>query len=263
MLRSFSYLDTTTLNQYVSALENGLVSEETRRTMNSSKSGAGVNVKVAHADAGKAAERESEQRLSDNSFARFERLLRAAQMEPEELDWNEITQPDVDFPALGLGSIVSWECELAVPESLRMMSKTGEMASALAAVSTLLPSAKALGLDVGSLPDDAKLGAMADMISGMDVKPVVVGGESGTRWKVFATLRDEHQISEVEGYQRVVGKVTRIVPAGQRHQILKMSGAPLANRSDRRAQQKQSAGVPDDHYVIGPALEISLLAAYI
>ncbi|MPZ91867.1 MAG: hypothetical protein GEU68_09605 [Actinobacteria bacterium] len=126
MLRRFIYLDKSALSQYVTALEGGLVTESTRRSLRSGAGKGGVDAKLVHASGERAKEEEESQTFSDTDEARFERLLRAAAAEPEVLAWVEVLDPGTDFDNIGIGAMVSWECDLYVPEVVQTLATSGD-----------------------------------------------------------------------------------------------------------------------------------------
>lgn len=264
MLRRFSYLDTVALEQYISALENGLVSEETRRTMHAGSAGGSLDVKIAKGEGARSHESETAQTFSDTAPAQFDRLLKAAELQPEALGWIEVIQPEVDLQDVGRGAMVAWECDLSTPEVIQMLSQAGDAAGALSAMAQMLPSAEKLGLDVAGLPDQASLEAMTTLVGGMNIQRVIVGDSPDTTWKIFARIQEQFVQSELEGPMQIIGKVTRVIPSGSNHPLVNMPGSQLGNREERRARAKQQPqGAQKSHFIDGPAIELSLLAAYI
>ena len=147
MLRRFVYLDKTALSQYVTALEGGLTTESTTRSTRSGSGTAGADMKLIHASGERSRENEESRTLADTDEARFDRLLRAADAEPEALGWVDVTQPDTDFDGVGIGAMVSWECDLYIPEIIQTLAQSGEALGALDMMQNLLPMARRLGLD--------------------------------------------------------------------------------------------------------------------
>ncbi|MBF4621514.1 hypothetical protein [Clavibacter sp. VKM Ac-2542] len=264
MLRNFYYLDENTLNRYISAIEGGLVSEETRRELNGGELGGGVDFKVAAANAGKTHENERSQTLGDNADARFSRLLKAAELQPEALSWIEVMQPDIDFKDITLGMIIDWECELRTPDYVNYVAKAGEASQAIRMAQDFASTAKALGLDTTGMPAQEQLDAMSGAINSLNLPRVIIGQAEGSPWQFFSQIRDEFAQGELDGYKRVVGKVTRVVPAGTPHELVKLPGARFANRQARRSQGRPQAATPDQGQTLtGPAVELDLLAVYL
>lgn len=96
MLRRFLYLDAIALGQYVTALEGGLLTESTMRSLHSGAASGGVDARLMSATAERSREDEESRTLADTNEARFDRLLRAADSEPEALAWVEVLDPDFD-----------------------------------------------------------------------------------------------------------------------------------------------------------------------
>lgn len=131
MLRRIIYLDSTALAQYISALEGGIVAQSTRRSSRAGASSGGVDAKLFQGATEKSREDEESQTFSDTDEAKFDRLLQAAYVDAEALAWVDVLDPDADFDGIGIGAMVSWECDLYVPEVIQAMSESGEAAGTL------------------------------------------------------------------------------------------------------------------------------------
>jgi hypothetical protein len=265
MLRRFYYLDSATLEQYISEIEDGLVSEETRRELNGGTVGGGIDTKLIRADGEKSRETETSRVMKDNDGARFSRLLKAGELQPDALGWVEVNQPAVDFKEIGIGAMVSWECELTTPEFVHMASSFGQAAQAMKFAAAIKPRAAAFGLDTSQLPDESQIDAASEMIEALNLPQMVVGVEDGSQWKVFAEIKQEWiKPGDLDGPKRIVGKVIRTVDSGKTHELVKIPGANLGNREQRRQQQRTNPGMADKGQTLrGPAVELELLAIYI
>jgi len=114
----------------------------------------------------KSREEEESRTRADTDEARFDRLLRAAEAEPEALGWVDVVQPDTDLDGVGLGAMLAWECDLYIPEIVQVLARSGEALSAIGMMQNLLPMARRLGLDTEGLPNDDEMGAVSGLISG-------------------------------------------------------------------------------------------------
>jgi hypothetical protein len=263
MLRRFLYLDTIALSQYVTALEGGLTTESTTRSTKTGTGGGGVDVKVVQASGQRSREEEESRTLADTDEARFDRLLRAAADEPEALGWVEVLEPDTDLEGISIGSMVSWECDLHVPQIIQVMSRRGEALGAIGMMQKLLPAAKSLGLDTAGLPGDDEMKAVSALIDGMNASLLVVGEDQETEWRVAAELSDDFVHGDVEGRARVVGKVSKVLSPGRWKPYLTFPGMNLVSREERRKMERQ-APTPgkEDEYLAGPAFMLDILAIW-
>jgi len=265
MLRHFNYLDSDTLEQYISEIEDGLVSEETRRELSGGSTSGGLDAKIAKVEGEKMHETETSRVAKVTDNVRFSRLLKAAELQPDALAWVDVAQPSVDFADIGLGAMVAWECELTTPEFVQMTSGAGQAAKALKLATAMQPRASALGLDTSGLPDPAQIAAVTGMMEALNFPHIVVGAEQGSPWKIFAEIKSEWvKRGELEGSRRIVGKVIRRVEQGTSYDLVTIPGANLGNREQRRQAQRGNAGMADKGQTLhGPALELELLAVYI
>ncbi len=264
MLRRFLYLDAAALSQYIGAVEGGLISESTLRTRSTGTGGAGVDLKVLKGSGERAHEDEESRTLADTDEARFDRLVKAAREAPDELGWVDVVQPDLDFADVGIGAIVSWECDIFVPQIVQTMASSGEVASAVKMMEDLLPNAEAFGLDLEGMPDAAQLKAVSGFVDGLDASLLVVGEDDATEWSIAGHLGQEALLSgELDGRAILVGKVSRVLPAGRWKPFLTFPGMNLMSREQRRKQERQSPEQgKEDQYLHGPALMLDILAIY-
>lgn len=264
MLRNFVYLNTQALRQYIAALEGGLTQEATTRSLQRGGGKGGVSVKVADASVERGHENEETRTYADTQEAQFDRLLKAADEDAGALAWVEVTQPDLDYKDIGVGAMISWECEIYVPEFVRMMSASGEMVGAIDMMRTLLPAAKSLGLTTEQpLPSADTLDATSNFLKGMNVKALVVGEDDTSEWKVAGQINDQYLHGELEGPVRLVGKVTKVMSEGQWKPFLSFPGMGAGSREQRRKMERQAPEPgKEDQYLHGPALMLDILAVY-
>ena len=263
MLRRFVYLDTDALDQYVTALEGGRLTELTQRVSNTGEGSGGVDLKVAKGSVGKSHEDERASTLSDTDGARFDRLLKAAQADSESLAWIEGVQPDVDFAQAFIGAMVSWECDLYVPEIVQLLARSGEMQDAMNLIQSVLPAADTLGLSTEGLPSEAEMSAMGTALNAFNANLLVVGDDEETPWKVAGSVSEEYLHGELEGRARLVGKVSKVLGQGRWRPFTTFPGMNLMSRDQRRKLERQAPKPgEEDQYLSGPALMLDLLAIY-
>lgn len=264
MLIKFLYLDRPALGQYISSLEGGSVQTSTTRSSHGGSFEGGGDLKVASAKGSRSHEEEVERALVDTESAQFKRLLAAAAEDPERLGWIEVLDPDADFEGVGIGAMVSWECDLFVPAAVKMISQAGGVAPLLDTMRAMLPAAKALGLKTGTMPADEELDAMGTMLRGFESsKVLIVGEDDATDWKVAGHLSGQVELGDLEGRARVVGKVARTLREGQWKPYMAFPGMDLLSREQRRlAERTPPAAGKEDDYIHGPALMLDILAVY-
>jgi len=263
VLTQFVYLDAAALEQYVSAVEGGLVTGLTKRSAASGSGEVGADLKLVSGKGARSHEDEESRTLADTDGSRFDRLIQAATAGPEALGWVDVVDADTDMRGIGIGAMVSWECDVYVPDVIRMLSKAGGALDAVRTMRALLPAALALGLDIEGVPGDEQLGAMSGFLEGLGTKTVVVGEDEGTEWQVAGRLRGDVELGELEGRARVVGKVTQVLQPGRWKPFAAFPGMDLVPREQRRQLERQPpAPGKEDEYLRGPALMLEILAIY-
>lgn len=259
MLRRFLYLDATALGQYVTALEGGIVTESRSRSLRSGTGSGGVDAKVVKG----AREDEESRTLADTDEARFERLLQAVDSDPEAVGWVEVLDPDTDFNAVGIGAMISWECDIFIPDVVQLASRSGEAVEALDMMQNMLPMARELGLDTDGLPSDREMTTAAGMLKSLNTSLLVVGEDDDTQWRVAGKLTDGFVHGDIEGRAKLVGKVSKIFPLGRWKPFLTFPGMNLVPREERRRMERQAPSPEKEaEYLSGPALMLDILAIY-
>ncbi|GAA1214919.1 DUF6414 family protein [Rhodoglobus aureus] len=264
MLRNFLYLNESTLNGYLSALEDGLRSVGEHRTTQS-KSLLG---KAGLGGFGTQGETESDTELShsysDTSEARFERFISLCAANPERSGWVDIINSDDDFAAASPGTILEFDCEIFVPPMIRSLTSSGGIGEAMAMMKSLSPLMTAVQPSAQRLPPDEQIQALTAMSSVMGDDLAIVGERDDTDWRVAgrliaASIRD----SELDGVARVVGKVSAAVRAGEHKSLLALPGMNLMTREQRRAQAKLGPKPGEEaNWLSGPAVMLDVLAVY-
>lgn len=263
MLIRFLYLDRATLEQYVTALEGGSLGEATRRTSTERSGEAGADAKVLRGSRSRTSADEESQTLTDTDEARFSRLLKAAADDPERLGWIDVGDPDTDLEEVGIGAMISWECEIYVPDIVKMLSPAGGAAEAIDMMRSLSPLARTLGMDLKGIPKETELGAMSTFLGKVSTKALVVGEDDATEWRVAGYLGGVDELDEFEGRVRLVGKVARVLREGQWKPFMTFPGMDLMGREARRkAERTPPAEGKEDQYLRGPALMLDVLAVY-
>jgi hypothetical protein len=263
MLRRFLYLDAPTLADYVSALEGGSrESLETKSVAGKSSEGA-LDVKVARGNLGRTQQAEERLSLSDTPQARFERLTRLAEANPEEAGWITVLEPDDNLAQAGIGAIIDFECEIYIPQIIKAFSPQDGISQALEVMDELLPAARALGLDVSGIPQKKERTAVkkfADVIGG---KLLVVGEFDDSDWHIAGQLDASYVNGDLEGRVRVTGKIANRWGTGTWKPLLALPGSSLLPRHERRALEKQKPQADDENnYLEGPAVMLDILAIY-
>lgn len=263
MLRRFLYLQREALGQYLAALEGGRVTSSSKRTLRGQSGSGGVDARVVQATRAGATEDEHAQELVDTDEARFERLQQAADADPESLGWWTVGDPESDFPQVGIGAMVEWECDLYVPDFVKTFSRSGGAREAIELLQTFRPMADQFGLETEGLPRDDELIAMSSLLGTMEASTVVVGEDDDTGWRIAGQLEDGFVHGDVEGRARVVGKVTRRIAEGRWKPLLALPGMRLISREERRRLERQGPkDGEEDQFLAGPALMLDILAIF-
>lgn len=266
MLISAQYLDRDALSNYIAVVEGGLRQSGSSRSKGASGLRGSLSVGPATAEATRGAETETTLDVADHDASRLQRLLDSGHENPEALGWWEVMDPDAEFPTIGLGAFVEWECDVYIPEVVTAMSNHAGMSETLKTVQALMPSAEALGFDMEGLPEIDQMQAMGSFLENLNVAPVVVGDDADTEWKVLGAL-DKRWIrgnATLDDRARIIGKVKKQVGHGKWYPLFSLPGMNLKSRDERRRMEREGPRNTEEeaNFVRGPLLVVEYLAIY-
>ncbi len=279
LLRKFVY-DEPALAGYTATLEGGLIAETKTTSGKKGSKGGKLNFKFAEADLSRDDETNHSWTLSDHPHAQFERLLDAANEDPETIGWIDVMDPNADFAEAAIGNFISWECDAYVPAVFQVLAATGDAGRNLKLAEGMLGTMKkaveaakagagAEGVDEHvekATAMEMKLDAVKHILSRVQSPRKIVGEDPDvTQWKVFGRLDDEHmRVEEIDDRLIVVGKVERILPPGKWQPLVDTPFLDYPNRAERKKRQRETAPEPgkEEHFVQGPALLMDVLAVY-
>ena len=280
MLRKFVYLDKTALAEYTATLEGGLIAETKTRSVKLGAKGGRLGIKgYSEANIDSKGENERSQTLSDAPEAQFERLLNAANEDPETIGWIDVMEPDTDLAAAQVGEFISWECDAYIPDIARLLAIDGDAAKKIVILGPLLRAITEGGVKVGDEDIDnlnpekraelekiKLLLPMADeLLKSVKGKRSVVGEDEDTAWKVFGTLVGDYlRVEDIDDERLViVGKIKRRLAEGRWQPIMGLLTLEMPSRAERRKKEKEAppAGI-EEQYISGPALELEILAIF-
>ncbi len=151
VLYEFVYLDKPKLAGYAAQVDGGLIAETRTRMTKTGSAGASLGVKILGLKADGSKINEQAQTLSDAPEAQFQRLLAAANTDPDALGWIEVMDPNADLGSVQGREIVSWECDVDIPNVSRLVAKDGAGLQFLQVAQSFAAAVTDAGLNVGGI----------------------------------------------------------------------------------------------------------------
>jgi len=269
MLIKAQYLDHDDLLSYIAIAEEGVRQSGFSKSTSTNKFDGSFGIGPAKADASRAGEVENTVNTEDHDYARLARLIEAGRANSEDYAWVEVLDPDREFSSIGVGTMVDWECDVYIPEFIKLLSNSDELSGALSIMQALIPSAETLGLNTKGLPDPSEMKNMSTVLNGLKdfkVAPVVIGEDSCTDWRVVGALNKQwiHQGASLADRVRIIGKVKKIIDAKKWYPFSSLPGMNLVNRNERRRMEREgpSNDSEKDQFIHGPLLVLDYLAIY-
>lgn len=261
-MRRFLYLDTAALSDYVSGLEGGVRDSVSRRHQEGGTVKGGGDARVASLGGERSHEDEESFVLNETPEARFGRFLRLAP-DDDEFGLEEVLDADRHLAEAGIGTLVSVECEIYVPDSVKMLAGGEELGKAIGLVEAFRPLAEMTGQDMGAVPPAEQMEQMREATEGLKGDVVIVGEIDEADTRVAGQLRSQYIRAELDGIVRVVGKVSKRWPAGKWKPLLALPGSSLMPRKKRRELERtQPQPGQEEDYLEGPAVMLDVLALY-
>lgn len=264
-LRSFLFLDTNTLSDYLSAIE-GFVTEgdidqvETEKKDLSGKAG----YKIIESEAATQKSKERKQTLAVTDAAKFQRLFEILEKD-DGIKFLDLIDQDT-WEQIRRGDIVEIEANVQLPKAFALTQAMDDF-------SPLLNIMSQFGQD--SLVDSKTKAAFEGIQSVAKLsegKPIPILFEtSSTPGFAFASNLQRKflrcQITDIEGSSTIFGKVQRVIRKGEKMELFSMLPAlsaklPSLNIKQQRQMQQNLAKQELAEVVKGPALIISTLAIY-
>ncbi|SBS79289.1 hypothetical protein MHPYR_710016 [uncultured Mycobacterium sp.] len=282
MLYGFVYLNKPTLAGYAAQVDGGLIAETKTRQMKKKSAGGTAGWKLLGLKGERGGENERTDTFSDAPEAQFQRLLAAANSDPDAIGWTEVLDPGSDFESANVGELISWECDLGIPNILRLMTPGGAASKLMnmmgTAVSGVDAGFKVGGIDGSNLDADQRaqldkakggIDAIKQLLEGANISRAVVGTDSDTNWTVYGTVVDEHLLAADIDAERllIVGKIKRKLAPGQKRRIVDIPHMSELKRGLRKTNEPELTKEDDPpmaegQFVTGPALELDILAIY-
>jgi hypothetical protein len=269
MLIKAQYLNRDDLLNYIAIAEEGVRQSGSSKSTNTKKLGGSLGTNILKADASRAGEVENTVSTEDHDYSRLARLIEAGHANPEDFGWLEALDPDNDFSSVGIGAFIEWECDIYIPEFIKILSNPGDLSSTLNTIQAVASSAEALGLDANEIPKSGEVKAMSTFLNSLDsfkVTPVVVGEDSSTDWRVVGTLDKQwiHQGASLDDRVRIIGKVKKTIETDKWYPFFSLPGMSFVNREERRRMEREGPSNDSDknQFIHGPLLVLDYLAIY-
>lgn len=236
MLINARYLNLAALDNYVAEIEGGIRTESSDRRSSSNSGGASVGISSTKGDLSRTTESEQTITYSDHSSARLQRLIKAGRSRPDDLDWQEVVNPEADFSQSAIGTMIEWECDIYIPDDISILSNVSGARDTLESFGAVLGAAKKLELNTDDLPSTDEFNAVTGMLNNFNVPPAIIGEDSDTDWRIVATLEKRWltESASLDDRVRIIGKIKKRIQPNRWHPLASLPGMNLLSREDRR-----------------------------
>lgn len=265
-VRRIIYLDKKALEHYATPNEGGALTDTETTTKYGGSGSVGVNAGFAEAKFGGNGGREHVHHVADTPATMFSRLLDAVK---KDTGWKEITHPERQFPGLEVCDLISWNCDLHIPDVSHTVARSGDGLRAIDMVQKMVDMAEEAAPDNPEVaakagPLKSLLHGLSNLVEAADARRSVVGDSDHTAWKVVGSLTDEHiqiaDVHDIDGRLTIVGQIAKLVPADRWHPLV-VTG--LINRPQRRKLEIEGPRPEQEKYFLrGPAIVLDILAIY-
>ncbi|HSH82747.1 MAG TPA: hypothetical protein VLA19_29800 [Herpetosiphonaceae bacterium] len=274
LLRNFLYLNTASVDVYLSTLEGFIIEgpiEHTQATKGTRGGSVGIDKLFrAEGSAGSESSSETKQRQAITPTARFQRLY-------ELLDEQDSIQPLGAFDPeimdqLRRGEVFEVEAEITIPEIFVASEAASELGTLISSFSKVAEVFSPELSNPLAAMEPAQIQAMQEfgVLLSKEPIPVHFTAESTRKFHFGGILSREHLSVgpvELQGEAVVFGKVQRIIPKGQTYDIPILSPSLVAlaqtrNRAERRRTKGQKPQWSPVQKIKGPGVIVEVIAIY-
>lgn len=263
LIRPF-YLDSDALDDYIASIEDGLTESTTTRHAGLSRKGGSLGMRIAQGEIGTEEAGESTRALKDHDTAKLERLIVYGRENSNEVNWNEVLEPDTIFPDLRIGEMIEWECDVYLPQMSELFANQS-FASNLRSMADIASLARIFGTPDVDFPNSDEVHKLADFLENINMRPVLVGEDSETGWRIVGSLhKGAIRTDHFDDRARVIAKLRRVISADSWYPLQVASGVPTGREQRRKLERKgPSSPKEEDQFLHGPLLVVDYLAVYI
>lgn len=258
MLKNFLYLNSQSVDSYLSSLEDGLrASAEDTVIRNQVQE----PVEGVHRG-GESGVHQVNSRV-DTPESRFERLQKLASEQPQATGWTVVSDDDADLSSARTGAILEIRCDVYIPEAVRAFSSSSGLSDMITMMEALGKSADVFGLDKSKLPPKSQIEAMKSVSGVLGSDLIFVGDHDESGRRVAGKLIDRHTKADIDGIATVVGKVTSYWGENKWKPLLGLPGLNLVSRERRREMEATKPDADQQgQYLEGPAYMLDVIAIY-
>ncbi len=274
LLRNFLYLDTASVDGYLSTMEGYIIEgpvEHTRATKGTKGGKLGIDKVVrAEGSAGSESSFETKQRHAITPTARFQRLY-------ELLDEQDFIQPlDAFDPTivdqLHRGEVLEVEAVISIPDIFVASEAASDLSTMVNSLSKLAEvSGPGSGNPLAAIdPTQIQVMEAFAALLAKERIPVLFTARSTRKFQFAGSLSREHlsvRPVELKGEAVVFGRIQRVIAKGQMYDLPLLSPSlaalvPVRNRAERRRAKGQEPHRDPVQKVKGPGVIVEVIAIY-
>jgi hypothetical protein len=263
-LRDFLFLNTQTVNSYLSTLEGYVIEEPTEeKETGSREAGGGFNLGATYANGKLGTSVETTRKLIVTDEARFDHLHSLLDKRGE-LQFLDAFDVEI-WEQFNRGEILEVQADIRLPQPFLLTQDIDNF-------SGFLDIMEAVGQN--PFKDEQSQTAfkgMQHIASKTADTPVPLIFEAfSTRGLSFTTSLPrqyiQRSLNELQGEATVFGKIQRIIPQKETYEVFSLApaitGASTLNRQQRRKMQKDAAKRNVSEMIKGPAIVLTPIAVY-
>ena len=264
ILRNFLFLDTATVEDYLSALEGSVIEGPIDQTdVERKEKGGKAGYKIVEGSVGSESSTETKQKLVINDAGRFQRLFEILE-EQDAVQFLDAFDDEI-WSQLRRGEILEIQANIKLPEAFSMLQLVDS-------ISPLMDIMKAFDKDPLADPKTRAAFEGIQAISKLSENqhiPLLFEATSTPKFRFVSQLPRKYlrcELTELQGEATVFGKVQRILQKEQKFEAFSMVPAlaslPNLTKQQRRKMQKDMADKNIAEIVKGPAIILTPVAVY-
>ncbi len=264
ILRNFLFLNTNSMNDYLSALEGYIVEETDVIESQKSQLGGKAGMKIVEGNTSTETHKETKKKVAITDVSKFQRLYELMEDNNlvqyldafDEEIWNDIKR----------GEIIEVPVKAKVPNTFKLLQEAESITPFVELFRTLRDEDFLKKEDTDTLNG---IKAISELSKNQDI-PLILEIENTPGYSLITRLSPNFircELEQLQGEVTIIGKVSRIVPKGKKEEIFSLipnfDGIyGKMNRDQKRKFNKDKSNKNISDSVKGPAFILDPLAIY-
>lgn len=256
VLRRFQYRDDATIDDYLGALELGVVQDELRSQETRITGAAGIQASGVVLDSDGSVHG-LQRNVRQNAASKVELLFRLLRAQESKELWDLQVLDGESWSELEPGALINVKVRVSIPTIARALGTAQELGPLVQVMQAFADVDNEMAKQMTQLSSFAAQG-------GTDKLTVTAAADSNSSYRFLGKLgKSGLQVpyESLEGTRTLFGQIEHLIAPGEKELAIDMGGLGMMNREQRRAMAKDPKQ-SRDIFVEGPGAVVHVIAIY-